>query len=87
MTVFTQLLGPDGQVWGQRDNVPGGGWYPVSLWLPGQPVVDDYAFQIHPDAPPGNYRLIAGLYFSDSQARLATLVGTDFVEVGTVVVE
>ncbi|MCB0210387.1 MAG: hypothetical protein KDJ52_13705 [Anaerolineae bacterium] len=87
VTVFTQLIGPDGQVWGQRDNVPGGGWYPVSLWLPEQPVVDDYAFQIQPEAPPGEYRLIAGLYFSDSQARLLTQTGVDFVEVGTVVVE
>ena len=87
VTVFTQLIGPDGQVWGQRDNVPGGGWYPVSLWSPDRPVVDDYAFQIQPDAPPGEYRLIAGLYFSDSQARLQTQTGTDFVEVGTVVVE
>ncbi|MCB9078784.1 MAG: hypothetical protein H6631_14375 [Anaerolineaceae bacterium] len=87
VTVFTQLIGPDGQVWGQRDNVPGGGWYPVSLWPPDQPVVDDYAFQIQPDAPPGEYRLIAGLYFSDNQTRLLTQTGADFVEVGTVVVE
>ena len=87
VTVFTQLIGPDGQVWGQRDNVPGGGWYPVSLWPPDQPVVDDYAFQIQPDAPPGDYRLITGLYFSDNQTRLLTQTGADFVEVGTMVVE
>ncbi|MDX1524157.1 MAG: hypothetical protein R3264_21180, partial [Anaerolineae bacterium] len=87
LTVFTQLIGPDGQVWGQQDNRPGGGWYDVSLWPPGQPVVDDYAFQIQPDAPPGTYRLIAGLYRSDTLARLTTQTGADFVEIGSVVVE
>jgi hypothetical protein len=84
LTVFTQLLGPDGQVWGQRDNQPGGGWYSTALWLPGQPVVDDYAFQIHPEAPPGVYRLIAGLYHSNTLERLSLQTGEDFVEIGTV---
>jgi hypothetical protein len=87
LTVFSQLLGPDGQVWGQRDNEPGGGWYGIPLWPPGQPVVDDYAFQIQPDAPPGVYRLIVGLYHSETLERLTTPSGADFVEIGTVVVE
>lgn len=86
LTVFTQLLGPDGQVWGQYDNQPKGGWYSTSLWLPGQAVGDDYAFQIKADAPVGVYRLIAGLYDSTTLERLPvqTPGGTaDFVEVGT----
>jgi hypothetical protein len=87
LTVFTQLLGPDGQVWGQRDNRPGGGWYDVSLWQPGRPVVDDYAFQIQPEAPAGTYRLIAGLYQSDTLERLSVQSGGDFVEIGKVIVE
>jgi hypothetical protein len=86
LTVFTQLLGPDGRVWGQRDNQPGGGWYGVSLWQPGLPVVDAYAFQIPPDAPPGAYRLIAGLYHSDSLQRLTTPTGADFVDIAPVTV-
>ncbi len=84
LTVFTQLLGPAGQVWGQRDNQPRGGWYVTSLWPAGQPVVDDYAFPIQPDAPPGDYRLIAGLYQTDSQERLTTQTGADFVEIGRI---
>jgi hypothetical protein len=87
LTVFTQLLGPDGQVWGQHDNQPGGGWYSTSLWPAGQPVTDDYAFQIAPDAPPGTYRLIGGLYHSETGERLTTPTGTDFVEIGQVAVE
>jgi hypothetical protein len=86
LTVFTQLLGPAGQVWGQQDNKPGGGWYEVSLWQPGRPVVDDYAFQIKPDAPPGAYRLIAGLYHSNTLQRLSTNTGADFVELGHIVI-
>ncbi len=87
LTVFTQLLGPEGQVWGQRDNQPGGGWYGLPLWPPGQPVIDDYAFQLQPDAPPGTYRLIVGLYRSDTLERLPVQSGGDFVEIATVVVE
>jgi hypothetical protein len=86
-TVFTQLLGPDGQVWGQRDNQPGGGWYRTSLWQPGRPVADHYAFQIRPDAPPGAYRLIAGWYHSQTQERVPLAGGGDFVEVATLQVD
>jgi hypothetical protein len=88
LTVFTQLLGPDGQVWGQQDNQPKGGWYSTSLWLPSQPVTDDYAFQIDPAAPVGEYQLIAGMYNNATLQRLpvqtAAGSGGDFVEIGTV---
>ncbi len=89
-TVFTQLIGPDGKVCGQQDNPPGGGWYPTSLWLPGEIVADDYAVRLDPAAPPGEYRLIAGMYDPATGER-ATIeagpgVGTDFVEVAVIVV-
>lgn len=84
LTVFTQLLGLDGQVWGQRDNQPQGGRYSLSWWQPGQPVADDYAFQVSPDAPPGTYRLIAGWYDPATLTRLPTTAGQDFLEIGTV---
>ncbi len=86
LTVFTQLLGPDGRVWGQQDNQPYGGWYGLTLWRPDQPVLDDYAFRIDPAAPPGTYRLIVGLYQPDTLARLSTQTGADFAEIGQVVV-
>lgn len=91
LTVFTQLLGPDGRVWGQWDNQPKGGWYSTSLWLPGQPVADDYAFQIDPTTPPGDYRLIAGMYNAATGERVAVTggvgQGNDFVEVATIKVK
>ena len=86
LTVFTQLVGPAGQLWGQYDNRPGGGWYGFPFWLPGRPVTDEYAFQIDPAAPPGTYRLVVGLYHPDTLGRLSTDSGVDFVEVGTMVV-
>jgi hypothetical protein len=70
VTVFTQLIGPDGRVWGQHDNPPRGGWYPVSLWRPGEVVRDDYALRLDPAAPPGRYQLVIGLYDSQTLQRL-----------------
>ena len=76
LTVFTQLIGPDGRVWGQRDNPPRGGWYPLRLWRAGEVVQDDYVFLIDPRAPAGTYQLVAGLYESQTLERLR-VEGTD----------
>jgi hypothetical protein len=86
-TVFTQLLGPDGRVVAQQDNPPKGGWYPTSLWRPGDTVADDYSFQVAADAPPGEYRLIVGMYNPASGARVPVRDGGDFTEAGLVVVQ
>jgi hypothetical protein len=72
-TVFVQLLGPDGQPWAQHDNPPWGGWYPTSLWREGEIIRDDYVLQLRPDAPPGTYTLIAGMYLPESMERLPVL--------------
>jgi hypothetical protein len=85
-TVFTQLLGPDGRVVAQHDNPPAGGWYPTSLWAAGETVADDYALSIDPAAPPGDYRLIVGMYNPTTGERVTTAGGADFIEVGTVTV-
>jgi hypothetical protein len=85
-TVFTQLLGPDGQVVAQHDNPPYGGWYPTSLWRPGETVRDDYRLQPGADVPPGEYRLIVGMYDPASGQRVP-VAGGDFVEVGRLTVQ
>jgi hypothetical protein len=89
-TVFTQLIGPDGKVWGQHDNPPRGGWYPTSLWSPGEIVMDDYAVRLDSATPPGKYRLIAGMYDPATGERAAIEagagVGNDFVEVAVITV-
>jgi hypothetical protein len=87
-TVFTQLLGPDGRVWGQHDNPPVGGWYPTSLWLPEEVVTDDYAVRIDPAAAPGDFRLIVGMYDPTTSERAGIIAGAgnDFAMVATITV-
>jgi hypothetical protein len=62
----------------------------MSLWSPGERVMDDYAVRIESTAPPGDYRLIVGLYDPTTEVR-ATVThgpgqGSDFVGVTTITV-
>lgn len=76
-TVFTQVLGPDGQVWAQQDNQPQANRYPTSAWQMGDRVVDSYMLTLPPDAPPGGYRLIIGMYNPQTGERLPLSSATD----------
>jgi len=69
-TVFTHLLGPDGELYGQLDSVPQGGARPTTSWLAGEIVLDDYKIKIAQDAPPGEYVLAVGMYNLDTMDRL-----------------
>ena len=62
-TVFLQLLDASSQVKAQRDRWPGDGFYPTAGLSAGQVITDNLALPL--DVPPGQYRLIAGLYRSD----------------------
>jgi 4-amino-4-deoxy-L-arabinose transferase-like glycosyltransferase len=73
LTVFTHLLGPDGQLYGQWDNPPVRGTYPTTDWLPGEEVVDQYEIPVNPAAPPGEYRVLVGLYDPSTGIRLPVL--------------
>jgi hypothetical protein len=70
-TVFTQLIGPDGLVWAQQDNQPQGGRYPTTAWAVKDKVVDRYELTLKQDAPPGEYRLLVGMYNWVTGVRLA----------------
>ena len=69
-TVFTHLVGPDGQTWGQLDSVPQGGARPTTIWLPGETIVDHYEIPLKPGAPAGDYTLALGLYDFQTMQRL-----------------
>ena len=92
-TVFTQLLGPDGRVWGQQDNQPQANRYPTTAWPPQEHVVDRYLIPLHPAAPPGEYRLLVGMYQLANGQRLAAFdaegkrLTDDAVQLTTVTVE
>lgn len=82
-TVFVQLLDSGGQVAAQHDRWPGDGLYPTATLRTGQVITDNLALPL--DVPPGDYRLITGLYQADAPGtpRL-TGPGGDFVPLGTV---
>ena len=72
-TVFTQLIGPDGLVWGQQDNQPQGGRYPTTAWALHDKVVDRYELRLREGAPPGEYRLLVGMYDLTTGQRLPAI--------------
>lgn len=72
-TVFIHLVGADGQIWGQEDSQPLHGFYPTSHWDWGDTVVDEHSVLVKPDAPPGEYRLLVGMYLLSTMERLPVL--------------
>jgi hypothetical protein len=82
-TVFVQLLNSAGQVAAQRDRQPGDGLYPTASLSAGQTITDNLALPLN--VPPGQYRLIAGLYRNDVEgAPRLKGPGGDFVTLATV---
>lgn len=80
-TVFVQLLNGANQLVGQRDAQP---QPPTSRWQTDAPVSGQYGLVVEPGTPPGDYRLIAGLYNSATGQRLPPAGGGDFAELGLV---
>ena len=72
LRVFVHLIGPDGQLWGQSDK-----WnpadFPTGRWPLEHYVRDDHDAQLRPDAPPGKYQVIAGLWDGDTGLRMHQL--------------
>ncbi len=76
---FVHLVGPQG-IAGQADLT-----YPVGSVAQGELVVDSYRFALRPDSPPGEYRLLVGVYFTFPDGgwqRLRTASGQDAVALG-----
>jgi len=69
-TVFVHLLDDAGQIRGQGDGLPVGGFQPTTFWDPGEIIVDGHSVTIDADAVPGTYRLAVGLYLPSSGQRL-----------------
>ena len=72
-TVFNHLLDGDSRIRGQQDNLPVHGTYPTTLWVPGEVVVDEYAFAVHADALPGEHAIEVGMYVAETMQRLPVL--------------
>ena len=72
-TVFVQIVGPDGKLYGQADSWPVQGTSPTSQWLPGTEVADLYHLYLKADAPTGEYAVIVGWYLLADMHRLPVL--------------
>ena len=72
-TAFVHIIGPDGLLYGQVDQIPGAGTFPTSGWVPGEYIIDEYAIPIAEQAPPGAYQLEIGLYDPGTGQRLPVL--------------
>jgi hypothetical protein len=70
LTVFVQLLGQDGRIYAQQDQEPLAGDRPTTGWLEGEFITDTYQLAVDPEAKPGTYQLIVGMYDSQSGERL-----------------
>jgi hypothetical protein len=91
-TVFVQMLDANGQLIWQADRSPVDGFRPTSSWAAGEVIADRYGWQVPPGLPPGEYRLIAGLYDWQSGERLAVKDAHgaplgDYVVLGTVAIQ
>lgn len=69
-TVFVHLIGPDSQIWGQKDNPPRNSARPTSSWLTGEYIIDEYLVPTSRNAPSGHYAVYLGMYDPASGQRL-----------------
>ncbi len=69
-TVFVHLIGPDGEIYGQRDTFPLNGRLPTTFWVPPEILSDPYTIDVADDAPVGTYSLAIGMYDLHSGERL-----------------
>ena len=66
---FNHLVDDEGQRWGQQDG-PG---YPAGQWREGDVVVSWFDISISPDAPPGEYWVLTGMYTYPQGVRASVL--------------
>ncbi len=74
-TVFTQLLSIDGQFIAGHDSPPANGARPTSGWQPDDLVADVHAVPLPANLPPGEYRLVVGMY--DAVGQRLPFFGAD----------
>ena len=76
-TVFVHVLDADWQRIAQHDGWPAAAFAPTSTWTPGFAVDDRHNVSLPASLPPGQYRLIVGLYRTSDQQLLQLADGSD----------
>ncbi len=85
--VFVHLIGDEPESVAQGDGPPLMGDYPTTMWAAGEIIADPHLAALPVDLPPGEYRLVVGMYDLQTMARLPRLDGAgDSIEIPTVVV-
>jgi hypothetical protein len=69
-TVFVHLLDDTGQLRSQHDSPPMDGRYPTQNWLAHQIVEDHISLPVTHGLPPGEYRVVVGMYEPATGQRL-----------------
>ncbi len=83
---FAHLVDQQGQgVPGGSDHLPGGDYYPSSLWRPGEVIRDQHVLTVPADLPPGAYQLLVGMYAYPSLEPLGQGLRVGQIGVKTVV--
>jgi 4-amino-4-deoxy-L-arabinose transferase-like glycosyltransferase len=68
--VFLHLRDETGTTMAQADGPPQDGWFPTTLWQPGDVVHDQRQLHLPEDLEPGTYQVVAGWYRLDTLTRL-----------------
>jgi len=69
-TGFVHLLDAEGQKVAQSDHLPGGVYYPTSLWRPGETLLDVHRLELPEALGPAPHTLLVGFYRQPSLERL-----------------
>jgi hypothetical protein len=72
-SVYLKLLDDQDNALASWDGEPGGGGAPTLLWVPGETIDDLVSLPVAAETPPGEYRLVAGMYRAADLARCLTL--------------
>jgi hypothetical protein len=85
---FVHLMAADGTLAAQYDRAPLQGVAPTTLWHEDDILLDTFQLDLPPDLPPGEYRLLVGLYNLSTLTRLLVqiddLSAGDAIHVATV---
>src|SRR5262249_45592527 len=75
--IFVHIFQRD-KIIAQHDGQAIGELRPTTTWQPNESIQDQFAIQLPPDAPTGNYQLRIGLYDLATQERLHLVSGEEF---------